>query len=415
MASNRITRFRDDMEPLEDRSIDKCDVCHSRNIQKTPEGYVCGDCGVVLSRLIMEYHHPYNETSIHHAPKGRTQIGTIKERLRNDQSPHLNKLNKLDSERENDERVRVSAHYEIRRILSTLGLSLMEASPVFKLFIKLRKCLQKGTKYRSVRKLVPITIYLYFKLNCKGINEQELLDVSEITKKEFNSFKLQLRNFIPQYYSRDRKQYILQKIMNITAAFNQGMEFYHASGMVLEKFWEIIKNTKDDVVAGVCTSIITLCEAERDLKVSAICNHIGIQMSTIHRQIEQKIFERLRVEGFESLVRSSDLLRKIMVRLGVLEDNEILEPQLVSVLRIKIGNAINVFNTHESIKYYIYAVKTTSGSFMLMEQELKEGTFPKPSNTIEPDGVNGRNKFSIEFSNFKYPYPMGPPELITIL
>jgi hypothetical protein len=415
MASNRIKRYRNEIDSQEDRGIDSCDVCHSRNIQKIPEGYVCGDCGIVLSRLIMEYHHPYDETVIHHAPKGRTQIGTTKERLCAERSPHLNQLNKLDSERDNDERVRVSAHYEIRRILSTLGLSLTEVGPVFKLFIKLRKCLQKGTKYRSVRKLVPITIYLYFKLNCRGINEQELLDKSDITKKEFNSFKLQLRNYIPQYYSRDRKQFILQKIMNITVAFNQGMQFYHAAEKVLEKFWEIIKNTKDDVVAGICTSIIALCDTERDLKVNLICNHIGIQMSTIHRQIEQKIFERLRVEGFESLVRSSDLLRKIMVKLGVIEDNDALEPQLVSVLRIKIGNATNIFNARDSIKYYIYAVKTTFGTFLLMKEEHNNKEVPQDSKKIDPDGVHGRNKFLIELSNFKYPYPCGPPELAAIL
>jgi len=415
MASNRIKRYRNDMDSQEDRSIDSCDVCHSRNIRKTPDGYVCGDCGIVLSRLIMEYHRPYDETIIHHAPKGRTQIGTITERLFTERSPHLNKLNKLDSERSNDERVMISAHYEIRRILSTLGLSLTEVGPVFKLFIKLRKCLQKGTKYRSVRKLVPITIYLYFKLNCKGINEQELLDKSDITKKEFNSFKLQLRNYIPQYYARDRKQFILQKIMNITVAFNQGMQFYHTAENVLEKFWEIIKNTKDDVIAGICTSIIALCETERDLKVNVICTHIGIQMSTIHRQIEQKIFERLRVEGFESLVRSSDLLRKIMVKLGVIEDNDELEPQPVSVLRIKIGNAINIFNANKSIEYYIYAVKTTFGTFILMKEDFNNNRVPQNSKKIDPDGVHGRNKFLIELSSFKYPYPCGPPELAVIL
>ena len=415
MASNRIRRYRDEMEPLEDHCIDLCDVCKSRNIQKNPEGYVCGDCGVVLSRLVMEYHQPYNEAAIHYAPKGKTQMGTVKERLNSKRSPHLIKLNKLDSERESDERVKANALIEIRKIMSNLGLSLVEVDPLFKLFIKLRKCLQKGTKYRSVRKLVPITIYLYFKLNCKGINEQELLSKSEITKKEFNSFKLQLRNYIPQYYSRDRKQYILQKIMNITVAFNQGMEFYHGAEKVLEKFWEIIKNTKDDVVAAICTSIIALCEIERDLKVNMICNHVGIQMSTIHRQIEQKIFERLRVEGFESLVRSSDLLRKIMVKLGVLEDNEAQVPRPLSVLRIKIGNAVNIFNAHKSIEYYIYAVKTTSGSFIIMKEERNNKKFPKKVKMITPIGVNGRKKFSIELNNFKYHYPKGPPELTAIL
>jgi transcription initiation factor TFIIIB Brf1 subunit/transcription initiation factor TFIIB len=415
MASDRIKRYRDDIEHYQDIDIDSCDVCHSRNIQKTPEGYVCGECGIVLSRLIMEYHRPYTESRIHHAPKGRTQIGTVKERFCNEKSLRLDKLSKLDSERNADERAKINGIFEIKKILSNLGLSLGEVDPVLKLFLKLRKCLQKGTKYRSVRKLVPITIYLYFKLNFKGINEQELLEKSEISKKEFNSFKLQLRDYIPQYYSRDRKHYILQKIMNITVALNQDMQFYHAAEKVLEKFWQIIKNTKDDVVAGVCTSIIALCEAERDLKVSTICNQVGIQMSTIHRQIEQKIFERFRVEGFESLVRSSDLLRKLMVKIGIIEDNVALDPQPISILKIKIGNATNVFNAHESMEYYIYAVKTTFGSFILTEEDVHSEKFLIEDKDINPDGVNGRNKFSIELSNFRYPYPKGPPELTAIL
>ena len=40
MASNRIKRYRNDMDSQEDQGIDSCDVCYSRNIQKTPEGYV---------------------------------------------------------------------------------------------------------------------------------------------------------------------------------------------------------------------------------------------------------------------------------------------------------------------------------------------------------------------------------------
>ena len=309
---------------------------------------------MVLSNLVMEYHHPFDDSRIDHAPSGKTQIGSVKERITNSRSIHIVKLNRLDSERDGSERVKVSANYEIRRILSGLGLPLLDIEPIFKLFWKIRNCLQAGTKYRSVRKLVPITVYLHCKLNCKGINEQELLEISNISKQEFNSFKLQLKNYIPQYYSRDRKQFILQKIMNITMEFDQGMEFYHASENVLNKLWEIIKCTKDDVVASLCTSIVALCESERDLKVNSICTYAGIQMSTIHRQIEQKIFERLQVEGFESLVRSSDMLRKVMIKLGVIEGHVSKEPRPVSVIRVKLGNATQIFNVREDIESVSY-------------------------------------------------------------
>ena len=107
--------------------------------------------------------------------------------------------------------VQLSAHYEIRRILSALGLSLSETGPIFKLFGKFRNCLHSSTKYRCVERLIPITIYLYCNLHDKKISEQELLEISNITKREFSSFKLQLRNFVPRYYSWNSTQFTNQR------------------------------------------------------------------------------------------------------------------------------------------------------------------------------------------------------------
>ena len=100
-----------------------------------------------------------------------------------------------------DFQARQNASREICRILSGLGLSLSESEDIFTLFWKFRNCLGASTKYRYVQKLVPITIYLHFNLHCKGISEQELLAISNITPQEFSSFKAQLREYIPRYYS----------------------------------------------------------------------------------------------------------------------------------------------------------------------------------------------------------------------
>ena len=107
-----------------------------------------------------------------------------------------------------------------------------------------------------------------FKLNCRGINEQELLEISDITKKEFNAFKLQLRTFLPEYQARNRKNYVLQKIFQVTEEFELGMEFYDTARGIMYRLWEIIKNTKDDVIAGVVCSIVALCEPNRELMVN---------------------------------------------------------------------------------------------------------------------------------------------------
>ena len=392
-----------------DNDISTCDACDSMDIKETREGYVCGNCGIVLSSLVLEYHQPYDQNAVQTAPRGgKTQIGFYKERVTKAQSVRLQKWQKLNSERGREEDVKIKAQREIRRILSGLNLPLSESQPIFKQFSAIRRVLQHGTKFRSPEKLVPITIYLHFKLNCKGINEQELLDISNISKKEFNAFKLQVKNFIPYYNKRDRKNYILQKILQITEEFGMGMEFYDTAKRIMYKFWEIIKNTKDDVVAGVVCSIVALCDKQKRLKVNAICSHLGIQMSTIQRQVEQNVFNHLKVKGFKSLVKSSDLLRKIMIKLGLIEQDDEM-PMFQSLTEVKLGSAQKIFNPHKTFEYYMHAVKTNSGSFLLLDQSPIDNNEDEISSLkkIVPIGTQGSEKISIKMRN--YYYPKGPP------
>ena len=402
-----IKKWQQEEYSLEN-DISSCDACDSTDIKQTREGYVCGNCGIVLSSLVLEYHHPYDQAVIQNAPRGRTQIGLYKERMTKPQSVQLQKWQRLDSERDREEDVKIKAQSEIRRLLSGLGLPLSETLPIFKQFCAIRKVLQSGTKFRSPEKLVPITIYLHFKLNCKGINEQELLEISLISKKEFNAFKLQVKNFIPYYNKRDRKNYILQKILQITEQFGMGMEFYDTSKKIMYTFWEIIKNTKDDVIAGVVCSIVALCDKQKKLKVNAICSHLGIQMSTIQRQVEENVFNHLRVKGFKSLVKSSALLRKVMIKLGLIEHDEVM-PLVQSLMEVKLGSAQKIFNHHETFEYYMHAVKTTSGSFIILNKSPleNENEFSYLSKKINPLGTPGSEKITIKMC--RYYYPKGPP------
>ena len=406
MAENeKISRLKREDYSI-DSEISSCDACDSTDIKETPEGYVCGDCGIVLSSLVLEYHHPYDQAVLQNAPRGRTQIGSYKERVNKAQSVQLQKWQQLDSERDREEDVKIKAQREIKRILSCLSLPLTESLRIFKQFSAIRKVLQPGTKFRSPEKLVPITIYLHFKLNCKGINELELLEISLISKKEFNAFKLQVKNFIPYYTKRNRKDYILQKILQITEEFGMGMDFYNTSKKIMYTFWEIIKNTKDDVIAGVVCSIVALCDKEKRLKVNAICSHLGIQMSTIQRQVEQNVFNHLQVKGFKSLVKSSDLLRKIMIRLDLIEPDEEM-PTIQTLTEVKLGSTQEIFNPQKTFKYYMQAVNTTSGSFILLNN---------PPNNIEQEFSNskkivpiGTNDNEITIRVRSYHYPKGPP------
>ena len=410
MATSKQIRIKEeDVSLHQDSDLSTCEACGSADIKQIREGYVCGNCGLVLSDLVLEYHHPYQVSTIQHAPKGKTQIGYYKERVANAQSVQLQKWQQLDSERDRKEEVKKLARREIRRILSGLGLPLVEVEPVFKKFVGIRGCIRPGTKYRSVEKLVPITIYLHFKLNCKGISEQELLEISHINKKQFNAFKLQLRAFLPEYQARNRKNYVLQKILQITEEFELGMEFYNNARGIMHRLWEIIKNTKDDVIAGVVCSIVALCEPNRELRVNTLCTHLGIQMSTIQRQVEQNVFNHLRVRGFKSLISSSGLLRKVMVKLGLIDHGE---EEIISVLQITLGNAVDIYNAHDDevlpLAPCLLVVQTTSGTRLLMDDKypLIRGEFVNSKHIIH-DGVLGGRVLSCQFT--EYEYPKGPP------
>ena len=72
--------------------------------------------------------------------------------------------------------------------------------------------------------------------------------------------------------------------------YNLGMTFYLESKIILSKLWDGIKNTKDDVIAGLITSIVALCHYRDKITVNSICSFLNIRMSTIQSQVKERIF-----------------------------------------------------------------------------------------------------------------------------
>jgi hypothetical protein len=265
---------------------------------------------MVLEVQKLEYHRPYEESRIQNAMLGNTQIGYVRERLQIGISERLTRLNKVHSSSKSSKEIVISqAELVMKTIFSTLNLPEGMIPLVLKKFKEIRAKIEPGKKYRTPDKLIPLTIYFVFKANNLPIREYELLGVSKITKSEFNHFKTEIHKYFPQYQQRDRQKYIIQRILEVTEHFNLGMEFFHKAKTIFIKFWSILKNTKDDVVAGVISAIVILCNRTYKISINAICKRLGIQMSTIQSQIKKKIFDHFGILGFVSLMRSSDILR----------------------------------------------------------------------------------------------------------
>ena len=108
--------------------------------------------------------------------------------------------------------------------------------------------------------------------------------------------------FWPAYKTRDRKKYILTRIGGIIGYEN----LYNQSKKILDKFWEIIKDSKDDVIAGLIIGIaITLSKREK-LTLYSLSKSLNITQSSLQKSIQSKLFDRLgirnKVKGFKKRV-----------------------------------------------------------------------------------------------------------------
>jgi transcription initiation factor TFIIIB Brf1 subunit/transcription initiation factor TFIIB len=390
----------------------ECDICGSADIVDTSEGYVCRECGIVLEIQKLQYNRPYNEDLIQHSKgTGKTQIGNSRERGVSPISEKLNRLNRQNSIIPNEQAIIEKADLEISRIFSELNLSEFESlkKMVLNKFKEIRPKLRRGVKYRNTNKLVSIIIYFCLKLRNISVNAVELINASKITKKEFNDFCLQVRKFLPEYLERNRQEYILNRVFEISQHFDLGMDFFHLARKILKKLWQGIKNTTDDALAGLVCSISLLCSQNEEVTVSAICNRLGIRMSTIQAQVKKKIINKFRVEGFISLIKSTDLLVQIMDKLGLLNE-ESLRPQeeeqeSSDIVEIDVGNASRVFNAIDNVNYYYsyFVIKGQDNTvvFINLAIYLFDESFKKPE--------KAQGEAFLDFLLYRYPLPTGPP------
>ncbi|MHA2325814.1 MAG: hypothetical protein ACXACB_10460 [Promethearchaeota archaeon] len=174
-----------------------------------------------------------------------------------------------------------------------------------------------------------------------------------------------MRRSIPEYTIRDRKMYISQKLLEITEKFRLEMPFYFLSKKVLYRLWETIKNTTDNVIAGLCASITALCSYRDQINVSNICNLLDIKMSTIQSQVKRRIFEKFKVPGFKSLVKSSNLLKEFLKKLNLLElDDSVISnssgEDSCKKIKVELGNSCQVYNPLRD--HYLFDISSANGT-----------------------------------------------------
>ena len=389
-----------------------CDVCGSDDVIETREGYVCRSCGIVLKIQKLQYDRPYNEDIVQYAKGlGATQIGTRRERYISSNSSALNRLNKHNSSKDNEKAILERASIEISRLFTCLDFSDYNdiKQMVYDKFIIVREKLLSGSKFRNTNKLVAIITYLCLKLRAIPVNKSEIIKSSDLNKKDFNTFIMQVARYLPKATDKRRQSYISRQISDISQTFGLGMPFYYYAKKIMDKFWDEIKNTTDNVVAGLACSIAVLTSYKDKISVSSICNHLKIKMSTIQFQIKERVFTLFKVGDFTTLLKSADILRKIIIRLGLL-DCEDFEQEPLEIAdddreEVILGNAQNIFNGKYTSDYFGFVFPEFDS---LLTTILQSDEFLINPDLNEPCFSN----VGFEFIYFKYHDSKGPPKLV---
>ncbi len=411
MATYNLARFSSFSPEMLDLT---CDICGSENIIETEQGFVCKSCGFVLKLQKLQYDRPYNDDIIQYAKGlGRTQIGTKSERKTFSHYNQLERLNKYNSMVDYDENVLKRAQAYISSFFASLNLEDYNdiKEMVYTKFKDVKPKLRVNSKYQNTEKLIAILTYFCLKIQNISISCSQIIENSTLTRKEFNDFYSQVLWYIPEYKTRNRQKYILQKVSESILALSINPMFYHQSRKILYKLWDQIRNTTDNIIAGLLISICVLCSEnyKNKVKVSTICDHLAIRMSTIQAQVKKKIIEKYKASGFVSLVKSAGILQRIFESLGLIcNESEISKRnQENGKIEIVFGNATKIFNYHDNIDYYFFALGGGEDSctifYARVHYPLMDFEDPKVS--------TGQTQGFLQFDIVRYYKGKDPPEI----
>ncbi len=287
-----------------------CINCGSEDITETEYGYVCRKCATDQGRIRYQSTRSYNRIQIQNVVALKTTMGNEGERERSTNRGKTAYLNKLNSMIPHPEKTKQTAFNQIKTLLEKLGRPDRDIPKILKKFNEIHAHIKKSRKFRSPEKLIPCVVYFYYKINNIVIDQGTLLENSDLSTTEFNAFRMGMENFWSKYQNRDRKKFVLNRIGGVITEKKLGTDLYVQSEKILDKFWDLIKDSKDDVIAGLVIGIAKIRSKREDIALGSICEFLGISQGTLQKSVQRQLFDRHGIEdkkkGFKKRVEFLD-------------------------------------------------------------------------------------------------------------
>lgn len=201
------------------------------------------------------------------------------------------------------------------KIILTLNLTVDKELKYecFNFFLAIWNQQKKGTKYRAPKKLSPIIVFMFFKKRGLNLNIKDITKNIDLSNKEIKQGLKEIIKIYPEYLKKNRRVLVQNKLEQVQNKFKFPKEFTNNSKAILEKFWPYMSNTTEGVAAGTVCVLTMIAMDIKEYNFSQICSNIGITQSAVIYQIKNKIFERLHISGFQSIIKSRLLIKDLIM------------------------------------------------------------------------------------------------------
>ena len=181
------------------------------------------------------------------------------------------------------------------------------------LLYRVHSRLKKGTKFRKVELLAPIVMFNVFKSKGVIIKLGEFCRISNISLSDFKEGLLVVNPVYLEYIKRNRQEVVSQLIDRIIVQFNLDAPFRSIARKLFIKFFPLLKNTKDTIVAGLIVVLSFVALDYETQALSEILESLGTDVTRAHYHIRHKFFLPNDLGDFKGFARSKEQLKQFLL------------------------------------------------------------------------------------------------------
>ena len=176
-------------------------------------------------------------------------------------------------------------------------------------YCDIREKIEKNTKYKALKKLGPILIYLFLKTRGILLVLPDFLDLYQMKYGEFTTDLKIMLKYYPEFKARDKKSIIKEYIATILKSFHLDEKLNSKALTRFDHFYPLIQYTKEEVIAALICVLTMISFDLYEVNMKRICDKAGIRQSSLKKYFLEIIFPYLGISSDNTPKTSFELIR----------------------------------------------------------------------------------------------------------